>query len=414
MDDQTDNNSAMMATNGLFYKMPQPLSVCVNRTFKKEYAQRQSYRPGETIVFDINSGSSYIDPSSCMLSFDLRVDATANRGDAANRYDFGTGAATNIIREIRLLSKNGCEIDRTQSSNVLSKILMDYTYGSDSQKMLSMAGRGQYEFLIASRKFVIPMSLLSGFFRPCVKGMKIPAGIAAGLRIEFILETSARAITITDGTMTGLTYSVESPELLFMSMDLNDPTQALLMRDSAETGLEYTFPSYFSTPHTTGSDRINEQVKKAVAQCTRSFCTVYDTVLVEDEKHDGFAAIDLTAHALGGFQFRVGSNYYPKKEITDIYESLYVTSSCFNKTTDMHTFPSNINLVEYATGGKFVIGVPIETDSRLNLSGVPLNNSNVLELRCSIAAGGSNLEYVLYIEYITVARCFINQTSIKN
>ena len=80
----------------------------------------------------------------------------------------------------------------------------------------------------------------------------------------------------------------------------------------------------------------------------------------------------------------------------------------------MQTVPSNINLAEYAAGGKFVIGVPIETDSRLNLSGVPLNNSNVLELRCSIAAGGSNLEYVLYIEYITVARCFINSTSIKN
>jgi hypothetical protein len=414
MDDRSDNNSAMMATNGLFYKMPQPLSVCVNRTFKKEYAQRQSYRPGETIVFDINSGSSYIDPSSCMLSFDLRVDAAANSGDVNNCYDFGTGAATNIIREIRLLSKNGCEIDRTQSSNVLSKILMDYTYGSDANKMLSMAGRGRYEFPLASRKFVIPMSLLSGFFRPSVKGMKIPAGIAAGLRIEFILETSARAITVIAGDMTGLTYSVESPELLFMSMDLNDPTQALLMRDSAETGLEYTFPSYFSTPHTTRSDRINEQVKKAVAQCTRSFCAVYDTVSVEDEKHDGFASINLTHHAFGGFQFRVGSNYYPKKEITDVYESLYVTSSCFNKTTEMQTFPSDINLTEYAVSGKFVIGVPIETDSRLNLSGVPLNNSNVLELRCSIAAHGSNLEYVLFIEYITVARVFINQTSIKN
>lgn len=414
MDDKTDNNSAMMATNGLFYKMPQPLSVCVNRTFKKEYAQRQSYKPGETIVFDINSGSSYIDPSSCMLSFDIRVDAAVNRGDADNRYDFGTGAATNIIREIRLLSKNGCEVDRTQSSNVLSKILMDYTYGSDANRMLTMAGKGRYDFTLDSRKFVIPMSLLSGFFRPSVKGMKIPAGIAAGLRIEFILETAVRALTIKAGTMTGLTYIVESPELLFMSMDLNDPTQALLMRDSAETGLEYTFPSYFSTPHTTGSDRINEQVKKAVAQCTRSFCTVYDTAVVEDEKHDGFASIDLTAHALGGFQFRVGSNYYPKKEITDVFESLYVTSACFNKTTEMQTFPSNIDLNDYVVRGKFVIGVPIETDSRLNLSGVPLNNSNVLELRCSIAARGSNLEYVLFIEYITVARVFINSTSIKN
>ena len=54
------SDSALMSTNGLLYKMPQPLSVCVNRTFKKEYAQRQEYTMGSTIAFDVNSGSSYV------------------------------------------------------------------------------------------------------------------------------------------------------------------------------------------------------------------------------------------------------------------------------------------------------------------------------------------------------------------
>ena len=85
------SDSALMSTNGLLYKMPQPLSVCVNRTFKKEYSQRQSYKAGETIAFDVNSGSSYVDPASCMLIFKVEFTCADDGGDAANRVSFGSG-----------------------------------------------------------------------------------------------------------------------------------------------------------------------------------------------------------------------------------------------------------------------------------------------------------------------------------
>ena len=94
MDQSQNTDSALMATNGLLYRMPQPLSVCNHRTFKKEYAQRQSYFQGDTMVFDINSGSSYIDPSSCMLSFKVTV-AAADGGAATDKWNFGSGLSTN-------------------------------------------------------------------------------------------------------------------------------------------------------------------------------------------------------------------------------------------------------------------------------------------------------------------------------
>ena len=72
-----------------------------------------------------------------------------------------------------------------------------------------------------------------------------------------------------------------------------------------------------------------------------------------------------------------------------------------------------MTLDQYIIGGKFVIAVPIETDSRLNLSGIPLNDSNVLELRCAFGTSGSSLEYDIFIEHITIARTFVNQTTIK-
>jgi hypothetical protein len=412
MDGKQNTDSALMATNGLLYRMPQPLSVCVNRTFKKEYAQRQQYGAGDTMVFDVNSGSSYVDPSSCMLSFKVTA-AAKEDGASTDRWSFATGLATNLIKEIRILSKNGCEVDRTQNANVLAKILKDYTYSADGHRMLSNAGHDTIYAAGRAFKMVIPLSLLSGFFRPTVKGMKIPAGLCSGLRVEFILETAKRALTYADGEGTGLEYMITDPEMLFMCMDLNDPTQAVLMKNSAETGLEYTFPSYFSTPLTTTANKINEQVKKAVAQCTRAFCTVFHNASIEDETKDGFASISSADFTFKNFQFRVGSNYYPKKDVSDYVEAYYVTSACFNKSTDLQDFPHTVTMQNYAFDGKFVMGIPIETNSRLNLSGIPLNNSNVLELRAEIESNGQQLDYIIFIEHMTVARTFINSTSIK-
>ena len=57
--------------------------MCLNKTFEKEYAQRQSYSESDTIVFDINSGSSYIDPTTCMLSFKLNVTGEAEKNSTS-------------------------------------------------------------------------------------------------------------------------------------------------------------------------------------------------------------------------------------------------------------------------------------------------------------------------------------------
>ena len=137
------SDSALMSTNGLLHKMPQPLSVCVNRTFKKEYAQRQSYKTGETIAFDINSGSSYVDPASCMLILNVEFSCATDGGDADNTVTFGSGTAANLISEIRLLTKNGCEVDRTQSADVIAKIMTDYMVSTDGVSMLENAGFGR-------------------------------------------------------------------------------------------------------------------------------------------------------------------------------------------------------------------------------------------------------------------------------
>ena len=63
-------NSLVLATNGLRYVMPKPLSTTLVRTFKKNYAQRQTYSETDTIVFDLNV-TGQVDPEVSYLTFKL-------------------------------------------------------------------------------------------------------------------------------------------------------------------------------------------------------------------------------------------------------------------------------------------------------------------------------------------------------
>jgi hypothetical protein len=343
-----------------------------------------------------------------MLTFNFDFTPTGDTTQAS----FGTGSGANLIQEIRILSKNGTEVDRTQEANVLAKIRQDYLYSVEGKKMLEMAGVNITYTSGTGGQLVIPMSFISGFFRPTVAGTKIPAGLMSGLRIEIITATAERALTREDGTSTATTYAITDPHLLMMCHDLNDPTQATLMKESAETGLEYVFPSYFNTKVTSTQGTINEQVKKAVSKCSCVFSTTYDlqTTPVTALANDGFRSIagtDLTS-----FQYRVGSNYYPQQTITNNVEAWYVSESAFSKTRDIEKTPSDVSLIDYNTNGKYVVAHPLETDERLNLSGIPLNNSNVLELRLTQNLA-TNREHQIFIQYSAVCRTFINRTSLK-
>ena len=50
MEQSANANAMVMATNGLRYTLPKPLSTTLVRTFKKNYAQRQTSQPAKTCV----------------------------------------------------------------------------------------------------------------------------------------------------------------------------------------------------------------------------------------------------------------------------------------------------------------------------------------------------------------------------
>jgi hypothetical protein len=62
-----------LLVNNLIYEQPKALSLAVNRTYTRQYFQRNDYKNGETALIDINSGSDYCDVANSYLTFSVKL-----------------------------------------------------------------------------------------------------------------------------------------------------------------------------------------------------------------------------------------------------------------------------------------------------------------------------------------------------
>ena len=424
----------LMALNGLKYRIPQPLSSAVSRSYKREFAQKGSYLKSNTIVFDWNTGTSYVNPDTAMLSFTFNL-TQAVAANATYHWSGSLGGAA-LFQEIRIISKNGTEISRTQEAGLLSKIVVDYAVSESGKQMLEMAqgfSRATRPVVLnpnlvlpVDLECVIPMKYLSGFFRPTVDGMLIPAGIASGCRIEIQLVSDPSIALVCDVATTVSAFEVTDAVMLLETSDLNDPTQAALLQESASNGLEYTFPEYYSTNlNVAASASANIQINKAVSQGTKMFLALQiplsGTPAVEILT-DSYASVP--GGDISKYQFRVGNWYAPFQVVDKATEKLSYAQAAMSGLKELSWAPNTVSFDNYfgqwvdalATEehGKAIVATSLETSDRLNLSGLPLNNSATGECRITMSSGAlASSRGTLFLEYIAVAKVSGNRTQLK-
>ena len=403
MESKSNNaNSAVLALNGLRFKSPQPLSTTILRTSKKQYSQRQSYDPGDTIVFHINS-TGFIDPEQSFLKLTIRaIGADAGFG--------AVGSAMNLIRNVRISSKNGTELDRIQSANEYSVYRTNYSIDKEELKansLLTGYQTGNTGFLAASTTtFCIPMSWVSGLFRPHVKGQMIPPHLISGSRIELELETFGRAL-FAPGPVTG--YVITNPQIVFMESTLNDNSLKVLTEESAQNGLEYTYDRVFSLieANTTGS--VSQQINKAVSQATSVFVAVHPTAGQNAVATDSFLSINNTT--FGSYLFRLGSNYFPHQVVNETKEAYLLSRAAFKN--DLFGSVSTVSYADWATGGLIQVGTSLKTHSDISSSGLAVNNSAAVEVQYEATGAAAPRTFYIFMTYTALARAFLQQVSCK-
>jgi len=88
--------SNLMQLNKLTYRVPPSLSVAKERRYYVEnFAQQRTYGDSQTIVFNVNTGSQFLDSKRSYMTFKLQT-------TAGSTGDFGAGSCANLFRSIRV------------------------------------------------------------------------------------------------------------------------------------------------------------------------------------------------------------------------------------------------------------------------------------------------------------------------
>jgi hypothetical protein len=413
-DVSNESGSADLLTNNLVYEQPKALSLAVNRTYTNQYFQRTDYAGNKstTAVIDWNTGTSYVNVENSYLTFKIEPIG----GDA----NFGCGSAMNIINEIRIRSRSGTELDRVELANVWSQ--KDSTFQKPDSYLTTMGSAqgfsidrspndAQTLFVGTPRRFTLPLSVLAPFFRPMKKQL-LPPQLASGLRLELVFEDYKTALYQKTGTVTG--YTITDIRMVLDTVDLTDDTQRTINMESASEGLEYAYERVYTAVSQVPSNQLqlSMQVRKAVSQACFATAMSFqnsDRTLVTV---DSFATLPINYKS---YQFRLGSLYFPHQRVeiasgaNDASEMYTLAMVTYDKMRHPYASPS-LNVAQYA-GSQCVLATSFEKDMSLNMSGLPINNSRVLELNLEYTAVEHAIDVVCFLTYCAVSRSYIDNTA---
>ena len=408
-----DRSKGDLLVNNLIYRQPQQLSLAVNRTLKRQQFQRSSYEAGETAIIDWNTGSDSVTAPNSYLVFTVKLTGTDPKAN------FGVGSAINLFDRITITSKSGTDLDRIDKLNLLrakqlrhrnSQDWIDHYATAIGMGSTGLASSDPDILNATGTKFVIPLNLLSGFFNP-TGGHLIPPQIAAGLEISLRFADFRTALVQKTGTVEG--YRISGISMMTDCVTLSDDTQKSLNFESAQSGLEFTYPRYHTATSVVSSTAINVQVAKSVAQASTLTATLVRQSDILKVEADSLRSVPWL---ITSWSARLGNLYFPNEALTDDatdgLESYFITQTVNDKAKYSHA-ENAVSIADFKDGFG-VIMASFERDQSLNLSGCPVNNSRQIELSATLDSfTDGNREITVFLEYSCVAKCYIDNCSVS-
>lgn len=329
---------SLLQVNQLSYRLPPQISIASKCTHVINYAQQSSYNGGNTVIFDCQTGSQFVDPQSSYLRFVVKP--------SDSLHCFGGGSAANLFSRVVVRTASGKELSRVENADVLMKVLDTYDNSFDwrttlgvSQGYTSFVDEKKYADPVPStgKLFIIPFQTLM----PCMSphGAKlVPPNIMSGLRIELQLAAANEAFCSVDQTtLTSLvSYTIDSLEIHMKVYELADAFQRKI-QEMSTAGLNYLYKEHFSNIVSPGANsNINFDVKKACSKAlTARIVTRNAVTLATDGKDKHISSIFNYIK----YQSHIGSDYFPNAPlqlsgaptIDNINESYYYTLYSQNK-----------------------------------------------------------------------------------
>lgn len=422
---------SLLAVNQLSYQMPPSLGLATSTRHRMEFAQMNSYTVGSnggasTVVFDLQSGSSFIDPAVSYFVFN--ISHVANPVSAV-AMGFGSGSIANIIQTVTVRSRTGRELCRVENFNLITKY-NDLIQNNNDRLTTIMKAQGytpvgtgtDYGQAVpsAGKTFILPMATI-----PCfapINGKLLPPQLCEGMRIEFRLESSSVAFCPQQRAgvaPANFTYTLTRPYAHYCCYDLADAFQRQIAMVAAKSGLRLLHKEYFHTITATTGNQINYDIKKAASKALN--CIVIERLVANttSANADCFASVQ---NDILTYQGQIGSLYYPNAPLTisDVsengnYESYYYSmyaasalSRAFNPSISLEQWTGVADRSLY--NNNFIM-FNLNSSNVSDLVGMTLNNSRAFLVNITTQTAGID-RFDSYLQHLRATTVFTSNVTV--
>ena len=389
--DNVMNN--LMQLNRLTYRTPASLSIASQRHYVVNFPQQRSYGDGETIVFNCNTGSQFLDARRSYLSFNVKAPDAA--GQPGSTCDFGKGSAWNLFQNIRVKSRSGTEICRVQGAGFLSNIrhrwncprpsfgtsLVVEGYGTAINSGSGIGDGGQLG-TAEGMNVVLPLHWI-----PCFDQKRLlPPQLMDGCIIEIELAPLGSAL-VADGVGTPpASYQISKLKARWDAYVISDQFARKVNDMAARDGLSLVHKEYYRTIASANASAFNYDVKKSASKALG----VYVAPRLSANVNNLLADSNITelAFDLQQYQFQNSSTYYPNEPqtvgntIQSCAEAYYYALAAWHRTDcekNQDVSPDNFVGTTGSNEASMGIAATSFTKSQVSdLAGILINSARTL------------------------------------
>ena len=411
---QTLSLQEAKSVNKLEYRLPVNPSVVNSRTFKQYNFSNATYSPGATAQCIVNSGSDAVWGTTSYVKMSVAITGSGNNTVYFGGATYGSGV--NLIKNVRLTHRSGEVLEDIRNVDKLGTLLRRWTQSKDSFEMTAGAEGGSGVLLAAGAgtiDIVVPLRWLLGMFNRT--DQYIPPGLLAGSKLEFDLNTNARAL---DATQTSggdaaapATYSITSIQLVLDSADLYDSIKKDLLEEQMDvkrSGLQFTYNTWFGSSYTADGGAVNIDLQKSASLANVAIVSQQLTSKNADSYNSNgvlFSTDDVT-----GWNFRLGSQYLPTQvPVSSVPEGFLLTTSAMDalpRQNDRSAYnKSSVKYSDYVAAdgnNQSMIACSLESSAAgLDMTGAACNNSRILNFNAEASTASSTM--FVYLGYVRVA-----------
>ena len=369
------------------------------------------------IRFKIRSGD-FIDPQSIYMTCDYQQSKVND--DATNRAEPPNGGGC-LIKELRIRSGTGSQIETIREAGLLNNILQNYSMSKthiETAHTNSGGGLGyrvspdsgatvdatssltneaiNYLFVndrmgaVADTDEKITFHLPSGFLHSC--GKYLDTGALKGLVIEIELYANATVFNVS-GTGSGATYQISNPEIHYDELKVSGAYMKAY-QSALVNGLNVAYNTYTHSSSQGGdSVRISRSVSrlKDIISCVR---LTNDTADETKDSLDTFKAFPNTAR----YNYQIGSESFPVSQVKSTTQAYMEALKVFARNKD--SYCGNITRTQFATN-KAIVCVDCELNQGGAFSGIKTTqNPDILLLSNNVSDSNDLVDTFLHHERV--------------